>query len=98
MAFAALTAPLTALITRPSVPRVPPPPPDPFDDIDDVNKATTDPKTAAELEVLVDRTRDEILAFHFATRPRNTTKNYVLKQKEWSVRLLAPLSSTLANP
>lgn len=98
MAFAALTAPLTALITRPSVPRVPLPPPDPFDDIDDVDKATTDPKTAAELEVLVDRTRDEILAFHFATRPKNTTKNYLPKQREWSVSLLPLFSSRLTNP
>ena len=91
MAFAALTAPLTALIRRPSVP---PPPPDPFDDIDDVDKATTDPKVAAELDALVDRTRDEILAFHFATRPKNTTKNYVPKQKEWVVSLLPPFEHT----
>ena len=82
MAFAALTAPLTALLTRPSVPCAPPPPPNPFNNIDDVDKATTDPNTAAELEVLVNRTRDEILAFYFVTWPKNMTKNYVLKQKE----------------
>ena len=58
--------------------------PDPFADLDDVDKVATDPRTAAQLEALVDSARGEILAYHFATRPANTTKNYAPKQKEWS--------------
>jgi hypothetical protein len=59
--------------------------PDPFSDLDDVDKVATDPKEAAQLEALVDSARSEILAYHFASRPPNTTKNYLPKQKEWSV-------------
>lgn len=76
--------------------------PDPFGDLDDVDKVATDPSEAAQLEVLVDTARTGILAYHFATRPANTTKNYVPKQKEWSVSpppassplLRAPLADT----
>lgn len=62
--------------------------PDPFGDLDDVDKVATDPREAAQLEALVDSTRAEILDYHFATRPANTTKAYLPKQKEWSVSTL----------
>jgi hypothetical protein len=65
--------------------------PDPFGDLDDVDKVPTDPRTASQLEALIEKTRDEVLAYHFAGRPANTTKNYAPKQREWSVSLPPPL-------
>lgn len=62
--------------------------PDPFADLDDVDRAATDPREAICLEVLIDSARAEILTYHFATCPANTTKNYAPKQKEWSVSLV----------
>jgi hypothetical protein len=64
--------------------------PDPFGDLDDVDKVPTDPRTASQLEALIEKTRDEVLAYHFAGRPANTTKNYAPKQREWSVSLPLP--------
>jgi len=60
---------------------------DPLGDLDDVDKVPTDPRVASQLEALVEKTRDEVLAYHFANRPANTKKNYAPKQKEWSVSL-----------
>ena len=61
--------------------------PDPFVDLDNVYRAATDPREAVCLEALIDSARAEILTYHLATRPANTTKNYAPKQKEWSVSL-----------
>jgi hypothetical protein len=60
---------------------------DPFADIDDVDRVPTDSQTAAELEALVEKTWTEVLAYHFANRLANTAKNYIPKQREWSVSL-----------
>lgn len=38
--------------------------PDPFGDLDDIDKVPADPRTASQLEALVEKTRDEVLAYH----------------------------------
>lgn len=72
--------------------------PDPFADIDDVDRVPTDSQTAAELEALVEKTRTEVLAYHFANRPANTAKNYIPKQREWSVSSSSFASSHASLP
>lgn len=68
--------------------------PDPFDDLDDIDKVPADPRTASQLEALVEKTRDEVLAYHFAGRPANTMKNYAPKQREWSVCYVPAIPAT----
>lgn len=76
--FTALTAAWKARLPAPR---------EPFGDLDDIDRAPTDPAKASQLDALIQKTRNEVLASHFASRPANTTKNYAPKQKEWSVSL-----------
>lgn len=44
---------------------------------------------AEDLEV--QRAIDEVLEYHRTHRPKNTTKNYLPKQREWKVSIASPL-------
>ena len=39
-----------------------------------------------KLDLLIQANLDEVLAYKLLSRPRNTSKNYLPKQKEWKVK------------
>jgi hypothetical protein len=43
------------------------------------------------LGLRIEKCADEVLRSHLVERPRNTTKNYFPKQKEWKVNQAPPL-------
>ena len=44
-----------------------------------------------QIDLRVQRAIDEVLEYHRTHRPKNTSKNYVPKQKEWTVSAQLPL-------
>jgi hypothetical protein len=49
--------------------------------------ATPESQSPRPEDIAIQRALDEVLEYHRAHRPKNTTKNYEPKQKEWKVGL-----------
>src|SRR5271154_1059484 len=57
-----------------------------MEDLDDLEQ-----EDMKALGLRIEKCVDEVLRSHLVERPRNTTKNYIPKQKEWKVNQAPPL-------
>jgi hypothetical protein len=59
--------------------------------------ATPESRSPRPEDIVIQRALDEVLEYHRAHRPKNTTKNYEPKQKGWRVGLTSLIVITGTN-
>ena len=57
-----------------------------------------DPEPDRAEDIAIQQALDEVLEYHRTHRPKNTTKNYEPKQREWKVGAGPPALGSVANP
>ena len=72
---------LSLLATAPRTP-APAPKPEP--------EPEPEPEPDRAEDIAIQQALDEVLEYHRTHRPKNTAKNYELKQREWKVSISSP--------